>query len=147
MAGVRYRVDDAPRWGAGAFAPVATRNPVASSYGLVHVSGSPGNQPVPSPPPAAIPPDSFDARTQPSNTAPDVIRPSLYVASAANMGPEAGAGVGMTRRRLHELPVPAADPLRIPQTAMVGPHLGGREQTPWPRAFQRWPVRGARREG
>ena len=80
---------------------------------------------------------------QPSDVAPDVILPAIYIPSAKNMGPEADAGFGMTRRRYCELPVPAVDSQRIPQVAMTVTPIAGRKAMAWPRAFQRFPNRGS----
>lgn len=142
---IRYRVLDLPVKGAGAFTPLAAVNPVASSYGLVHIFGAPGTMPVPSPKPEPLPSltrSSSPNTAQGSDVAPDVILPAIYVASAANMGPAADAGIGMRRRRMNELPVRAGDPGRQPVPVMIK-FPAGASQLAWPRAFQRWPVRGA----
>ena len=143
--GVRYRVDDVPNVGAGAFMPTPGRNPVASSYGLVHVMGAPGTKPVPSPRPAATP--SNTARPQGtvnsaagSDVSPDVIFPAIYIPLTDNMGPAADIGLGMARRRLNELPIRAVDPLRKPVPVFQKYPAGGK-QLPQPRAFVRWPSR------
>jgi len=78
---------------------------------------------------------------QSSEVAPDVILPAIYIPSAKNMGPEAGTGFGMSRRRYCELPVPAVDPQRIPEVAMHVTPIAGRKAMAWPRAFQRFPNR------
>ena len=140
-----YRVLDLPPKGAGAFCPIPARNPVASSYGLVHVYGCPGTTPVSSPDPEAVP--SLTARpigdvnsAQGSAVTPDFILPAIYIASADNMGPEMDVGIGMARRRLNELPMRAIDPGRRPvPVAMQFP--AGANQLAWPRAFVRWPSR------
>ena len=140
---VAYRVLDLPPKGAGAFCPSPARNPVASSYGLVHVFGSPGTLPTPAPAPAAIPSLTVQGgvnSAQGSNVSPDVILPAIYTASARNMGPAADAGLGMARRRLNELPVRAVDPGRQPVPVWMQFPAGAR-QLPWPRAFARWPSR------
>lgn len=141
--GIRYRVNDVPNVGAGAFTPLPARNPVASSYGLVHVKGAPGTEPVPSPSPAALP--SLTAvggrdSAQGHNVSPDVILPAIYVPLADNMGPEADTGIGMARRRLNELPVRAIDPGRRPVPVWMKFPAGGK-QLPQPRAFVRWQSR------
>lgn len=141
---MRYRVADLPVVGLGAFTPIPTTTPAASSQGLVGVDGAPGTDPVPAPDPGGLP--SLTAQGAP-NTAqghsvtPDVIFPAIYVARAANMGPEAGDGIGMWRRRFAELPVPARNPGRVPAVAFQAPRVAGRASMPWPRAFQRFPVR------
>jgi len=144
---MRYRVSDLPPNGVGAFTPIASTTPAASSYGLVEVFGAPGTEAVPAPSPQHIGYLPSLTRSggvnsaQGSDVAPDVILPAIYVASAQNMGPEADAGMGMTRRRYNELPVPALDPTRIPQVAQSAPSIGGRFSMAWPRAFQRFPNR------
>lgn len=144
---IYYRTNDVPPYGAGAFMPVPARNPVASSYGLVHINGSPGTNPVASPRPAATP--SQTARPQGSkdsaagsDVAPDYILPAIYIPSARNMGPEMDTGLGMARRRLNELPVRAVDPGRRP-VAVFQQFPAGARPLPWPRAFIRWPARGS----
>lgn len=140
---MRYRVLDLPVQGNGAFTPLMSTNPIASSWGLVHVSGSPGTTPIQAPKPqnSWLPVPDKAAKTQPSNCAPDIIFPDLYVASARNMGPVAD-GFGMATRRFTPIPVPAVRYTRIPRNAMSGPHTGGRRAPIWPRAFQRFPSLG-----
>lgn len=142
--GVSYRVLDVPPYGAGAFMPTPARNPVASSYGLVHITGAPGTDPVPSPRSAALPALTATGRgsnsAQGSDVAPDVILPAIYIPWATNMGPAADTGLGMARRRLNELPVRAVDPGRQPVPVWQKFPTGARP-LPWPRAFIRWPSR------
>lgn len=134
---MRYRVLDLPGKGAGAFTPQPTTNPVASSFGLVHRFGAPGTMPVPVKPPFG-PHLNNAPDVQGSNRAPNIILPSIYIASAANMGPEADAGFGMALRRRAPLPVPAVGWRATALNAMRGPRIGSRRQLPWPRAFQRF---------
>lgn len=141
---MRYRVNDLPARGLGAFTPIPTTSPAASSQGLLRVTGAPGTDAVPAPDPAALP--SLTARggvnsAQGSAVTPDVIFPSIYVASADNLGPEHDAGIGMWRRRFCELPMPALNPGRVPVVAMGSPKVAGRAAIAWPRAFQRFPNR------
>lgn len=136
---------DVPVKGAGAFLPLPTTNAPASSYGLVHVHGSPGTDPVPSPSPQANYLPRLTARggvdsAQDSVCAPDFILPSIYVASARNMGPAADAGVGMATRRLAPMPVPSFSYPRVPVVAQTPPRIGGRSTMVWPRGFQRFPA-------
>lgn len=136
---MRYKVLDLPRVGVGAFTPTNAINPIASSYGLIHVSGYPGTLPVPVNNPHnqyGNPPISAIAQTQPSNVSPDVILPSVYIPSALNMGPS--QHVGMAARRLTPIPVPAVSWINTALQAMGGARIGGRMVTAWPRAFQRW---------
>lgn len=140
---MRYRVLDLPAKGVGAFLPTPSTNAAASSGGLTHVHGSPGTDPIPSPAPQRGYLPSLTARggvdsAQGSMVAPDVILPSVYVASAANMGPAADAGVGMRMRRLNPLPIPAFSYPRIPVPTFTPARFGGRSTMPWPRSFQRY---------
>lgn len=142
---MRYRVLDIPPKGAGAFMPLPTTNPVASSYGLVQVSGSPGTDPVPAPSPQRSWLPSLTRRggvdsAQGSMVAPDVALPCVYVAEVNFMGPEMDTGIGMAVRRLNPLPVPARHYARLPVVAQVTPRIGGRSTMMWPRAFQRFPA-------
>lgn len=143
MAGFRYRVHDLPVKGAGAFLPVTPPTAMASSYGLVKVSGSPGTLPIPAPSPqhsAYIPPISAQRETQSSNVSPDIILYDKYIPYANNMGPARDAGVGMAMRRHCPLPVPARTWTYAPRTAMIQRKVGGRTAMSWPRAFQRFPT-------
>jgi hypothetical protein len=145
---VRYRVLDLPAKGVGAFCPTPAAQPVASSYGLVELYGSPGTDPSPAPKPQNDYLPSLTRRggvdsAQGSMVAPDVIYPDDYTPFADNMGPAKDAGIGMWRRRHTELPVPARNPVRLPLPALRPAVFRGRQQIPWPRAFQRWPSRGS----
>lgn len=141
---MRYRVSDLPVAGVGAFMPLPVLGPVASSYGLVKISGSPGNTPEPSPRPGFLPSLTVQGgknSAQPGLAgSPDVFLPSVYVAYANNMGPSADGGLGMARRRNAELPMPTATSNRLPNlTGTFFARKGGRAQIGWPRAFQRFP--------
>jgi hypothetical protein len=141
---MRYRTDDLPPAGVGAFMPIPASDPVASSWGLVHVVGAPGTMAIDVPDPdESIPPVSARGginSARPSDASPDVIFPSVYYTRIANLGPEAGIGLGLTKRRFNELPVPAVNPTRIPIVAGTykPAKLGGRLAMLWPRAFQRF---------
>lgn len=140
---MRYRVLDLPVRGMGAFTPLPSTNPVASSQGEVKLLGAPGTQPQPTVAPTRswAPPTSFDKNTQPSNVAPDVWLYDQYTPLATNMGPAADAGIGMASRRLCPLPVPALNYARIPGKAFQQPtKIAGRGTMAWPRAFQRFPI-------
>ena len=135
---LRYRVEDVPPRGGGAFCPLPATTPRASSKGLVHVFGAPGTLAVPAPKPAATPDWSMDPHTIPSNVSPDVITPAVYVPLADNMHPPVPV------RHHNNLPVPAISYVRAPQPAMVPPgKVGGRSVMPRPRSFQRFPARRA----
>ena len=139
----RYKVDNPPMRGMGAFAPPAPgqATAAASSWGLVHVAGAPGNMNMPSPKPGGVPDVSMDPRTSPSNVAPDVWHPAVYVTDADNMHPPVPV------RPMNVLPYPATDYTRVARTALhAPPRLGGRDALRWPRTFQRW-TPAARQQG
>jgi hypothetical protein len=81
--------------------------------------------------------------TQGSHVAPDFFFPNVYIAWPDNMGPQDGeAHIGMARRRLAEMPVPAVNIRRATSQAFRNPtNIGGRSQVGQPRAFQRFPFR------
>ena len=145
---MRYRVSDLPVRGVGAFMPLPTLGPAASSYGLVKRTGAPGNNPVPSPRPGFLPSLTKQGgvnSAQPGLAgSPDVFLPSVYVAYADNMGPSADAGLGMAARRANFIPMPTSTANRLPNlTGVHQSRLGGRRQIGWPRAFQRFPFVGS----
>lgn len=144
---MRYRVSDLPVRGVGAFMPLPTLGPAASSRGLTVVSGSPGTTPMPSPRPGFLPSLTKQGgvnSAQPGACSPDVFTPSVYVVYANNQGPSADAGLGMSRRRANEMPIPSRTPTALANNSGVAQpaRLGGRAQIPWPRAFQRFPNLG-----
>jgi hypothetical protein len=138
---MRYRVLDLPPKGTGAFTPLPSMNPVASSYGLVKPTAALGLLPVPTGARSWNVQTSKDPKTQGSNCAPDVILPDQYIVYAKHMGPTADAGIGMAARRMNPLPVPAISGIMAVQNSMHRPKIGGRIATAWPRAFQRFPTR------
>lgn len=138
---MRYRTNDLPTRGLGAFTPLASVNPIASSWGTVVRMSTLGVTPIPSPHPAATPDPSFDPHTVPSGCSPDVFFPSIYVTTADHMGPEADTGIGMTIRRRCPLPVPAVRIAYAAMSAYRSRKIGGRAQVQNPRAFQRFPQR------
>lgn len=141
---IKYRVLDLPVKGAGAFTPLPATNPVASSYGLVHIFGAPGTMPVPVQDNNYLPPGTAQPKpntASPEDVTPNYILPAIYIPSAKNMGPAADVGIGMTIRRRNPLPVPAINPGRNPVAVQMRFPMGA-SQLVWPRAFQRWPGRG-----
>lgn len=145
MAVIKYRVLDLPVAGLGAFTPLPSTNPIASSWGLVKVVGNPGTLPIPAPSPTRLwaPPISADPKTQSSNVSPDVRLPDIYIPYADNMGPS--QHFGMAARRQTPIPVPALSWINNAIQAMSGNKIGGRIAAAWPRAFQRWPTVGSRK--
>lgn len=137
---MRYRVLDLPVKGTGAFLPTMPRNPIASSWGLVKLSGAPGTMPIPRPKAAAVPPISAVRETQSTYVSPDVGLPDIYIPYPDNMGPS--QHVNMAGRRLTPIPVPAVSWINTAMNAMTGSKIGGRAAMAWPRAFQRWPTIG-----
>jgi hypothetical protein len=124
--------------------PVPAGDALALGYGGVQIFGSPGTTPTPAPAPQrdwlpTLTKTGGKDSAQSSMVAPDVMLFSEYHTTAVNQGPSADQGIGMTRRRANELPMPAVDPTRIPVVGMYVPRLGGRSQINWPRAFQRFP--------
>jgi hypothetical protein len=118
-----------------------SRNGLAITRGMTHVVGYPGTDPVEVSSPG-LPVASFDKKTAPSNTAPDLIDPDLYVAGTANMGPWARLGALATRYGDNELPKPAGQWGYIPTPAIPrsrAAKFGGRKVVPQPRVVQRWP--------
>ena len=141
---MRYRVSDLPTVGIGAFMPI----PAATSIGLGDFTriGYPGTLPVPTGSPLeALPALTAQGHgwnsAQSSDAAPNLQLPSIYYTTANRMGPS--RHFGMARRRLAELPVPAVNPLRIPNVGMRTPNIAGRRAMSWPRSFQRFPTRGS----
>lgn len=152
---MRYRVDDLPPNGVGAFAPIPTTNPQASSAGRYTgaVYGAWGTAQVAAPDPAALP--SLTAQggvnsAQGHNVTPNVILPAIGVARVTRGNYPADGTmptfIGTTTRG-NEIPTPAVDPARIPVPAMTMRKTGGRGAPPWPRAFQRWPIQLGSRSG
>jgi len=124
--------------------PIPTRDGEPATYGLVEVIGAPGTLGVEAPNPDGSLPTVSSQRgvnsSRPSDLAPDVFFPILYVASANNQGPAADGGIGMWRRRHNELPIPAVNPTRIPTSDTLVTTKGSRTTQAWPRAFQRFPT-------
>lgn len=138
---MRYRVLDLPPKGTGAFTPIPTTNPVASSYGLVKPTAALGLVPVSTGSRSWNVEISKDPKTQGSNCAPDVILPDQYIVRADHMGPTHDAGIGMAERRMNPLPVPAISGILKVQNSMHRPKIAGRAAMAWPRSFQRFPLR------
>lgn len=143
MARFAYRTLDLPPVGMGAFTPLPTVNPLASSFGEVVRAGAPGTLAIPAPAPTRVwaPRISATPLTQGSNVSPDIRTPDIYVAFADNMH-----GPFPTRIR-NNVPIPAQAIIYNARNAQIGRKVGTRVAMPWPRAFQRWPTSGGTSRG
>lgn len=128
---MRYTVADVNERTAPAFLPPPVRSVKSSSYGLIHVHGQPGTQPVPVHKPNAIPPGPLPRTGQPSYNAPDVIYPDLYHVDPLH-GP-------VQLLRTNDMPVPARNVYQLPGVAMLGRRIGGQSQIVQPSVTQYWP--------
>jgi hypothetical protein len=117
---------------AGALTPTLPTTPAGTTYPQVRVYGQPGTQGIPSPRPAAIPPNAMVASTQGSHRAPDWFFPSIYYTTPANMHPP----VGLFRD--NELPVPATPLRALPRVRMRARRTGGATDIRQPAVVQRW---------
>lgn len=112
--------------------PPPIRTPAASTGGEVHVAGSPGSFPVPSPRPSGIP-QTLNPRltgVQPTNTGVSFITPRLFTTF-----PKAPVNFSYVSRG--ELPIPALGFLRIPSRTPYRPNPLGNRVIAWPRGFNR----------
>jgi hypothetical protein len=120
--------------------PVTAR---ATTYRQVIITGQPGTLGVPAPKPNALPMVSQTRDTQGSWRSPDVIFPSLYVASAANMHPP------VSLFRDNQMPVPARGFFggvgRLAPTAFKRYGVGGQTAIDWPAVVQQFPTMSGRR--
>jgi hypothetical protein len=167
---IRYRMNNAPSKGTGAFMPAPTTTPKASSGGEQIRIGYPGTLRVEAPPPDPLSgrggavgnsptPDWATDQFQPSTTyppqgtkteaaafdgPPDWILPAIYIASARNMGPMHGHGdAGIRIFSDNVLPLPAAVAQANPRVGFTPPpRLGGRTVTGWAAPFTTWPTYG-----
>ena len=136
----RIVVLNAPR-NIGAMLPGITRTGSAATNGVCGVVGAPGTMPVPAPRPAAIPPlttNPHGARVQPSACAPNVIRPSIYIATPWCGVPPVYRGGNVVN------PVPAIKSNLVAAPSRMKPpsRLGGRKVTRAVRPIVRWPQYG-----
>lgn len=133
---MRYSMLDprAPNRPVGALMPQPAIMPSASSNGLMHVVGYPGNRRVPVAKPAALPQTAAGTRTnQPSYCAPDAMYPSTYYPLADNCH----APVGLFRD--NQMPVPAVRVYNMPRVAQKTRRTGGQSQIGQPAVIQTWP--------
>lgn len=134
---MKYTTDNVPERGRGAFMPVlnACVSARAPQWGMVQISGHPGDAPVASPKPSALPDGPLMRSAQPSYNSPDVFFPSIYYTRIGNFGP-ANNGVRITST--NEVPIPARRFVLVPKVAQRRPHIGGIRQVTWPPAPQAW---------
>jgi hypothetical protein len=139
---VRYKTSGVPTRGAGAFMPAMVMDAPSFGAGLRTVVGFPGTEPVPVDHDMILAPKSYDPKTQPSNVAPDVILPAVYIAGTRNMGPWATRGAMHTPAPLfggNPVPEPAGAPSGIPLPAQQpASRLGGSKVIGWPRVAPVW---------
>jgi hypothetical protein len=139
---MRYRVENVPVAGAGAFMPGLTLNGVSFGAGLSNpIVGFPGTREVPVDHDQRLSPYGFDPKTQPSNVAPDVILPALYVPPTVNMGPWSARSAMRTRGigdGGNPIPEPAGAPSGIPIPAFRPARIGGSKVVGWPRTVPQW---------
>lgn len=131
---LRYRADNLPGVGMGAFMPNLTRPGWASSVGLetATVVGFPGTDPVPIERTWNISPLGWEPHgfTKPSKCAPDEITPAVYLSHTRNMGPFAPRGAAAIRMSDQELPMPAT-PVAAAATPVFRPAAVGARDTSW----------------
>lgn len=133
---MRYVMQDprAPGRPVGALMPQPAIQPSASTNGLMHLVGHPGDRAIPSPRPAALPPTAAGTRSnQPSYASPDVMYPSIYYAKADNCH----APVSLLRD--NQMPVPAMHIYNMPRVSMRMRRVGGQSQVAQPAVRQTWP--------
>lgn len=126
---------DAPRRGLGAFLPVFTPPPSASSGGVTQsrIVGRPGTLPVPSPRPVALSDEQLGGSfNQPSDVAPNYITPAIYITRPQ---PTVRGW-----KSTNELPVGADQVVRLPQMTAFRVRVGGLTATAWPRPYIAFPT-------
>jgi hypothetical protein len=149
----RYRTEGVPDRAAAACSPLPTTNPIASSWGLVHTTGSPSTTRIPVAPLQSIEGSDRGVWTKgakPGDNAPDYILPSLYYTAPT---PQV-----VSHASNNEIPIPAINPngvsapysATLPNLTNENPavvqrprRMGGRLVQAWPRVTQFWPVFGS----
>lgn len=134
---MKYTTDNVPARGAGAFMPVlnASVSARAPQWGMVAVTGHPGDMAVASPKPSALPAGPLMRSAQPSYNSPDVFFPSVYYTRIGAFHP-ANNTVRITST--NEVPIPARRYVLVPKVAQRAPRVGGQRQVTWPPAPQAW---------
>jgi hypothetical protein len=114
--------------------PQPAIQPSASTNGLMHVVGHPGDRPIKAPKPNALPQTAAGTRSnQPSYASPDVMYPSQYYPLADNCHPP----VGLFRD--NQMPVPATRVYNMPRISQKTRRVGGQSQIGQPAVIQTWP--------
>jgi hypothetical protein len=155
MPHIAYRVEGVPPKALAACTPIPAQNPVASSWGLVHVAGSPGTTRVAAGPTQSVGKGDrgwLPGKAKPGANSPDYILPALYVAAPTpNRGQEYGTPGP------NDIPVPAISshspyaPLSASAPGVaVNPNVLQRVRTrlasgyvtAWPKVAPSWPIFG-----
>lgn len=119
-----------------AIIPPYAPTPASVHGGLIRLAAAPGTHPVPSPRPPGTDVRALnrDKDLRPSDVAPDVFLPRLFIQFSDNLQPPVRWAC------TNEIPIPAGNYVRLPQIASKSPaRLGGLSTIPAPRAFTRWP--------
>ncbi len=135
---MKYTTDNVPARGAGAFMPVlnACVSARAPQWGMVQVTGHPGDLAVDSPKPSALPDGPLMRSAQPSYNSPDVFFPSVYFTRIARGFRPANNTVRVMST--NEVPIPARRMVLVAKIAQRAPRVGGQRQVTWPPAPQAW---------
>lgn len=157
---IAYRTDNVPQWGTGAFAPVPSTTPLATTGGT-QIRVLQAWAPTPDPMLAGkAHTDGFvpfqgsyaqpSAQDRTANLPGAFLRQAnarhamSYVATADNMGPVAWQRIKIFSDNV--LPIPAANPGRTAVPAQAQPPWGTVVATPWPRPYITWPTWGTSRQ-
>lgn len=131
----------------GAFIVIPARSSTASMNGNNKVTGAPGTVAVPSPRPASLNDGNFGGRyNQPSDVAPDVIFPSIYVVDPEGLAIVAHRSANVTGGPgPYLMPIQSERPSAVPLNFAKRSRIGGQTVTSARRPFLRWPTynRGA----
>ncbi len=149
MSRYAYVTEGVPAKAAAAATPLPTLEPRASSWGLVHVAGSPSTTRIDSPRPQSTIGNIgvWNETAKPSHWSPDYILPSLYIAAPTPQ-------THPNNWRTNELPIPAIaatgitapastvliSKTAVPAIAQRSRRIGGRKVTAWPKVTQTWPT-------
>lgn len=150
-----YRTEGVPAKALAACTPIPAVNPVASSYGLVHVAGSPGTTRIQAGPTQSVGKGDrgwLTSKAKPGANSPDYILPALYVAK-----PTPNYGQMLGTQGPNDIPVPAisshspyAPFSATAKGKAVNPNVLQRVRTrvasgyvtAWPKIAASWPIFG-----